>query len=315
MSKFFCWIKISNNEYSLIERSSNFYKILDILKLSEKELLDKIKTEGKLNLNYNKYLCEDKMFILFDFDDSEEVLQKIKLINLGEMASGIAHDINNPLGLIISGSELSKFEIDDLIKSSNDKILVGKLNSIKGHLENEIEVGASRAVEIVEGIRMFSNKKQIDFRPQCMNKIVQSSISLIKKYLRDKKITINIRNSKNIEINCKEILISQTLINLFKNASDALENFEIKDRWIDVNLFDDEDYVFIEVIDGGNGIPEEISSKIFQSYFTTKEIGKGTGLGLSLCKSYMEIHKGSLELDKSSKNTKFILKIYKHLKN
>ena len=103
-------------------------------------------------------------------------------------------------------------------------------------------------------------------------------------------------------------MISQVLINLIKNSCDAISNLD--ERWISVEcLVEDSSNLIIKVIDSGNGIPDEMASKILLPYFTTKEVGKGTGLGLSLSRNIIEGHQGTLEIDMKAVNTTFIIKL------
>jgi len=89
------------------------------------------------------------------------------------------------------------------------------------------------------------------------------------------------------------------------NAFDAIEKLETK--WIEVSLYEKDQKICVAITDSGSGIPLSIQKKIMEPFFTTKEVGRGTGLGLSISKGIMNAHQGSLEIDNTSPNTKFIL--------
>lgn len=344
---------IDKDWLSILQSSDVAIEIFKDLKINENEFLESLqkcshrsngflsfRTEDNNILNVTIYPYEGK-FILYIYVDpnikelkyklitsSDDRLNNMKLSSLGEMAAGIAHDINNPLGIIVSSVELSKFEIEEfkeefgIDETDQFKDLANAnkwINQAKESFKEiwtsmeEIENGASRAAAIVEGMRMFSRKDQKDFRVQNLNKIIETSISFSKTFLskNDMEITYKNNNPK-LDLNCKEILLSQMLVNMFKNSTDALEHEHKVKKWIDVNVEDQSDQVLISITDGGNGIPENVSSKIFEPFFTTKDIGKGTGLGLSMAYKIVEEHGGEIFIDSKSKNTKIVFSLKKN---
>ncbi len=120
---------------------------------------------------------------------------------------------------------------------------------------------------------------------------------------------INDDFSKNIIIQCRESEIAQVLFNLVSNAGDAVA--DLSERWIKLDYQNTAEEANIRIMDSGPGIPEEIQQKIFHPFFTTKDIGKGTGLGLAVSVGIIESHGGKIDIDSSSPNTTFIIKIPK----
>ncbi|MGC9054484.1 MAG: sensor histidine kinase [Candidatus Hydrogenedens sp.] len=110
-------------------------------------------------------------------------------------------------------------------------------------------------------------------------------------------------------------MLTQVIVNILNNSADAIE--EVINPEISIKVIEIDNNIRIEIEDNGHGIPEDIQDKIIDPFFTTKEVGKGTGLGLSLSKAIMDIHGGTLELDRNSKKTRFVinLKKYKIIKN
>ena len=120
-------------------------------------------------------------------------------------------------------------------------------------------------------------------------------------------ITFDLKIAPNTKVICYPSYITQVLINLMNNAIDALEGAEIK--VIQVEAFAGEKWVEIHIKDSGAGVPDEIQSKIFDSFFTTKKYGKGTGLGLSISKGLVEAHEGELKYQRVGNMTDFVVKL------
>ena len=108
-----------------------------------------------------------------------------------------------------------------------------------------------------------------------------------------------------VKVKCRPVQISQVIINLIGNACDAIES--LPDKWIKIGIRNASGPIVLFVMDSGRGIPESIAKKIFQPFFTTKDVGKGTGLGLSISKGIMDAHGGSISVDFECENTCFLL--------
>ena len=110
--------------------------------------------------------------------------------------------------------------------------------------------------------------------------------------------------------NCRAVEISQVLLNLIGNAVDAVE--DAQDKWLKIAVLDLGPFIEIAVTDSGRGISEAARKKLFQPFFTTKEIGKGTGLGLSISQGIMVAHKGEIRFDLNSPHTRFVVRLLKN---
>lgn len=227
-----------------------------------------------------------------------QLMESAKFQSLGQMASNLAHDINNPLFTIqgklhqirnlFSQDQLDLDKCDQIIEDVESTIL--RLSQIvkgistfarQGHGDNMVSVSAD---ELIRGIVLLGS-----------DRIVQLGISF------DLKIAPNTR------VICYPSYISQVLINLLNNAIDALEHAEIK--LIQVEVTTNEKWVEIHIKDSGPGVSPEIESKIFDSFFTTKRYGKGTGLGLSISRGLVEVHEGELVYQRSGNMTDFVIKL------
>lgn len=229
-----------------------------------------------------------------------------KLLTLGEMASSIFHELNTPLGISIASLELFKMDLEDVSNTSVKQTL-------ESHLAN-LETGLTRMIQISEGIHNFCRNTQDQYNTVNLTVLLDQVLSYYGHLLHKNQIKISIKIDSEISdfnVVCKHALISQVFVNLLKNAKDALESQSVFNKWIKVEFYNRQDSVEIRFIDGGPGIPMNIQNKIFDHFFTTKEIGKGTGIGLSFCKKVISQHNGSLTIDNSIKNTCFTINLPK----
>lgn len=229
--------------------------------------------------------------------------QASKMASLGEMASGIAHEVNNPLA-IISGKTM---QISKIIESQSfsDK---GKLS------ENiqKINQNINRIVKIIKGLRSYSRNADNGPLEKCkIDPIIEDALSLCSEKIKMHSVNVNIENYEDIYFNARPTQLCQVLTNMISNSIDAISNLDSK--WINLKVNSLSETAYITITDSGNGIPSHVRDKIMQPFFTTKDPGKGTGLGLSICKSIIEEHGGKLWIDHESPNTQFIIELPKYI--
>lgn len=225
-----------------------------------------------------------------------------KMAALGEMAGGIAHEINNPLSAILTlSTRLEKSMLE------GNPIEPEHLKKAVSHITKTCK----RIAKIIEGLGTFSRDGTNDpFRPAQVKTIIEDTLSLCYEKFKSNGIALSIsRVANDLEIECKSTQISQILLNLLNNAFDAVQG--LPEKWVNLEVIDLPDHVELRVVDSGSGIPEEVKEKMFQPFYTTKEIGKGTGLGLSISLGIAEVHRGTLTLDETSKNTCFKIELPK----
>ncbi len=234
-------------------------------------------------------------------DEKQRFIINSRLTAMGEMAAGLAHEINNPVA-IINGKANSLKRLALNGKLTNEKIL---------EETEKIISTTNRISKIVNGLRNIS-------RDGGQDQIVDVSFQII---LDDTMEFANQRmqshgiqlffpdNLKDLVIPCRQVQLSQVILNLLNNAHDAI--FENTEKWIKIEAYEKNDFFEIRIMDSGHGIPLDVQQKLFQPFFTTKEVGKGTGLGLSISLGIIKSHNGRMYIDNNCKNTCFIIELPK----
>lgn len=266
--------------------------------LQSKERADALKKLELMNSQLEK-LVEERTAELEEQRARSANASKMAL--LGEMASSIAHEINNPLAIIASTTKrLKKISLLEQLDQA------AFLEAVK-----DIDDTTMRIEKIVKGLRFFARDGGKDnFNVVPVSQIMEDTLALCTEKLRTNGCSIELQiEDPKISVRCQPVSISQALLNLISNASDAIANLEQK--WIRVGCRIENGKVEVRVTDSGAGIPKEIRDKIMLPFFTTKPIGKGTGLGLGIVRGIIEQHKGELLLDEASAHTSFVLRLPK----
>lgn len=303
------------------------------------EICRKPGTTQQIHLNICMYPLSpnENQGIVIVIDDVTEknrmesmMIQNEKMISLGGLAAGMAHEINNPLGIISQGVQnvlrhLSPNEQRNIEIASEFNI---DLNSMKSYLEKRKVIhylegtlsASKRASEIVANMLQFSRMSNQSKVPANLNEIIDQTIELagneyeLKKKFDFRQIKIIKEYETSIPlVSCNVTEIQQVILNLLKNAAHAL--YDKKDGdfvpQITIRTKNENSFVRIDLEDNGPGIPEDTKKRVFEPFFTTKEVGVGTGLGLSV--SFFIItknHSGSIELETIvGSGTKFIIRL------
>lgn len=208
----------------------------------------------------------------------EQLIQSSKLATLGEMATGIAHELNQPLNIIHMAAESLLEEIKDGDVPTD--ILIGKLERIEGQTD--------RASAIINHMRTFGRMDSKELEVVDLKEAVQGAVELVGEQMRLSEIEISV----NLPVTCRKIIghqlqLEQVVLNMLTNARDAIKtnkDIDKKSQRITISIEDDpqSEEVKLTVQDTGGGIPDEVLDRIFEPFFTTKEVGQGTGLGLSI---------------------------------
>ena len=262
-----------------------------------------------------------------------QLLQTEKLSSLGQLAAGVAHEINNPIGFIQSNLKTLEEYVKDImtilykseevisaLKKKDQKALtegfkalekikkdVG-LDFIKGDIEKlitESEEGTFRVYKIVRDLRDFSRADDAERKIFNLHRAIDSTLNIVWNELKYKAEVV--KEYGNIpEVECFPTQLNQVFMNLFVNASQSIN---VKGK-IKIKTFSEEEKVFVEVSDTGCGIAPEIINKLFDPFFTTKEPGKGTGLGLAISYNIIKKHNGNISVNSSvGKGTTFLIEL------
>lgn len=228
-----------------------------------------------------------------------------KMATLGEMAGGIAHEINNPLA-IISG------KVQNLITLIENPNLTKNLTpnmDMAGRFLKDIKETVNRITKIVNGLRTFSRHEgKESFRPVKVSDLIQDTIALCRERFQSQGIAVEIITPPaEMLVECRPIQISQVLLNLLNNAHDAIKHRD--ERWIKIDAQEKNGTIELRICDSGKGISNEIKAKIFQPFFTTKPVGEGTGLGLSISYGIVQAHGGTIVATEVDGHTCFIVKL------
>ncbi|MDD5687869.1 MAG: PAS domain S-box protein [Elusimicrobia bacterium] len=259
-----------------------------------------------------KDITEHKMAEAEKLKLQAQILQSGKMAAIGQLASGVVHEINNPIGVILG---FTQSIVKDIKEDDN---LYKSLKSI--------EREAIRCKEFVRNMLTFSRVGQTEKVISNINEVIEQSISLVEAQTKVKNIQIIKSYGDNLpQIPVNKSQIQQVIINLSNNAIDAMPqggSLTIATTQITADektqmtadkksaVICDKKSVVISVTDTGSGMTEEVKKHLFEAFYTTKEAGKGTGLGLSLCYEIIQKHNGTIEAESEvGKGTTFKVKL------
>jgi len=214
----------------------------------------------------------------------ETMVQQEKMVGIGQLAAGIAHELNTPLGTIIGYGQMLREDLAEEPGGAN-------LDDV-----DEIIGQAGRCRDLVKNLLNFSRHSPIRKAKADINDIVRKILSLVQHDFEMKGVRVHIELAANVPptlVNENEI--AQVIMNLANNAGDSMPNGG--DLYVSTKYSEDSDEIQIAVRDTGYGIKESDRNRVFEPFFTTKEVGKGTGLGLSICYKIVENHSGSIDFD------------------
>ena len=218
-----------------------------------------------------------------------------KLAALGEMAGGIAHEINNPLAIIVGKTEQAKILLQQ--NASPTEVM---------ECLDKISVTCERVQKIIVNLRkIIRSEGPTDQVAQPILSLLEETLPLCMDGVRRHNIQLRHNIPDNLSIVCDPVAISQVFINLLNNSIQAVSGQS--DRWIEIKAYVKNDLVMIDFTDSGMGIPQKVQMKLFQPFFSTKPTGVGTGIGLSISKEIMIKHGGSLTYNPFQVNTQFQL--------
>jgi len=221
-----------------------------------------------------------------DLKDTQDQLQNAeKLASIGQLAAGVAHEINNPLGTIMLYASMLKKEVEK--------------RKISAQTPEDMQLiinEANRCKNIVANLLNFARQGKLQVNPVNLSLLIEEITNSIKinPHFADIYVEVNDKLTIN-EIEADKDQIKQVLLNIINNACESVEESPAKN--VTINLDNTETHVQIDILDTGCGIPEENLKKLFTPFFTTKKMGKGTGLGLAISYGIVKMHKGKITVE------------------
>lgn len=257
-------------------------------------------------------------------DAQKQLVQSEKMASLGQLAAGVAHEINNPIGFILSNYETLADYVNSLDELLNTlPLMISENPNIKAELDKlwqELDIdfirqdigelldaskgGLTRIKEIVSGLKSFSHIDTENFLPVDLNTCVEDSIQLVWNELKyNCQIIKQLTNGCQIRGNAGQL--QQVFVNFLVNAKQAME----QGGDIRISTKIDADFAVLSIADSGCGIDKADLDKLFTPFFTTKPVGVGTGLGLSISYGILQDHDATIEVESEvGKGTEFTIR-------
>jgi signal transduction histidine kinase len=212
-----------------------------------------------------------------------ELIQSAKLASLGTLSAGVAHEINNSINYVSGALKPLEKRLKILVPEADQPQITKLLDAIKE--------GTSLTVGIVQSLRVYTGLNQAKFKEFALLEIVQSARTILKSKARLTEFHVDL--APTARLNGSMVGMSQIVMNLLSNALDAVpaENGQI---WITGSEADEN--VTLSIRDNGTGIPKHVLDRIYEPFYTTKEVGKGTGLGMHIVLKEVERHHGKIEI-------------------
>ncbi len=208
----------------------------------------------------------------------QQLLHASKMATLGEMATGVAHELNQPLTVIKTAGSFLMRKMNQMGIEEDDPIYT---------MTQKISKSVDRAAKIINHMRQFARKSDMKLEKTEVNTVLEKAVDMFSQQLKIRGIEVVYDMQKNIsDIMADPDRLEQVFVNLLINARDSIETKykteKVGEKKIILKTVSENGHVVIEVGDTGTGIPDSIAEKIFEPFFTTKEVGKGTGIGLSI---------------------------------
>jgi len=295
---------IKNSFLTLFEESEHQNYALDIRNLDTLNHVRQVTKDGRLiyaniRVSPSEYMGRDALLVTTSditkrLLAEQQLIQASKMATLGEMATGIAHELNQPLSVIKTASS---FLIKKVIRGQQIK------DEILKTMAEEIDSHVDRASNIINHLREFGRKSEVKKEVVQVNEPLRKALDIFSQQLKLREIEVVTQFGEGLpSILANSNRLEQVFINLLINARDAIEEKIEKSLTKDISkkivlrTFTENGKVTVSVKDTGLGIPASVLDKIFEPFFTTKKVGKGTGLGLSISYGIVQDYEGTIRV-------------------
>jgi len=341
--------KVRRSNYDLKREKRKLQEAYRQLKLID----DEIRQNSEELKSVNEYLVRTRDELITSYDREREINEQLnkaheelklvqmqmvhseKMASLGQLTAGVAHEINNPINFVYAGvstlqSTLQSFyeivdkyeRLDPDTNPEEYKAMLKDIADLKEDLEfgemrqdideivNAIHEGATRTAEIVKGLRNFSRLDEEQLKMANINESLESTLVILSGQFKDHIEVVKQYEENLPSIHCYPGQLNQVFLNLLNNSRQAIEG---KGK-IYISTYSNKKSVFIKIGDTGTGIAPEVLVRIFEPFYTTKEVGEGTGLGLSISYGIIEKHNGRINVQsKLGEGTEFVIELPRNL--
>ena len=245
-------------------------------------------------------------------DTQDQLIQSEKMASLGRLASGMAHEIRNPINFIQNAAEPIQENFKEITKKGIPNKEIQEINKDTAQLFGIIQEGVDRILGVVAGINSFTRGAVHGFQLYNINEAVESSLSISTNEYISSKVDIKTDLKAAREIKCNRGQINQVVLNLLINAFEAVKEKKKAQRKVQIKTWEEDGQIKLSIKDNGLGIKEENKQRIFDPFFTTKETkpGQNMGLGLSICYNIIDVHQGRIDVNSSAgKGAEFIVSL------
>ena len=236
----------------------------------------------------------------------EDALQRAaKMSTIGEIAASIVHEIRNPLLIVSATADILGSMAEDNLPGLTEEVVSGA---------KTIDKALDRINKIINSLMNSARTMKDPFQKVSMRTVVGDCMEMISGKAKKGTVKVNIDCPPELCVSGRNSDLVQVAVNLINNSLDAMSALDQKGKWLNIKGEELGETIKVSISDCGSGIPKDIAANIFDTFYTTKEVGKGTGLGLGISQKLIEEHGGKLYYDDSAANTTFVIEIPKFKK-
>lgn len=273
-----------------------FFYMLNQNRIAHAQVVKRI--QYALDLEFTNKLLQESQAQLIE--EKAKLQHSTRLAAIGEISGEIAHEINNPLALVLGYIELAADQL--AVNETPREVAIEKLNKATKAI--------SRITKIIKGLRQYSRGTLNEpFGVVLMSEIIEDVLDFCSEKFNHHAIQLDVDYENDCQINCRSVEISQVVLNIVSNAIDELVKLPTEERRIKIKTEIGPYNVKLLIANSGPKIDPAIKHRLFEPFFSTKKVGIGTGLGLSISKNIVDAHSGQIYYDDSQDYTTFIVEL------